>query len=346
MRAPPEVIDKLVQLGASKSSTPAETLRTRTGFAWPNITPLELAIELDVNWAVTQLRPVIHNPVPLDTLNRLQDNSHAIIRHKLGTAFDEMKLYLPILEQLTEFTSQSTWFPIKLDGRHRSYMYRLDSRHLLVWSIDIERQGSSIKYRVTEVDIPLVDEALVFGGNSLKDHVIRRPKMRTFSIHRSITAAWRSDNFDSRGPWNIADNPHLRGPYVINFTFVFYFSFVISFDSVIDINSVVIHGSVYVNSAININSVICLDYVVSASFVIFLLRGSSSSSRTQTPLYNTSTIIIHDSNLTLLRTSNLNPMHGITGPLLSGLDGSLGSKQSTQSWYQWSQLRRNCPAPR
>lgn len=41
-------------------------------------------------------------------------------------------------------------------------MYQLDSRHLLVWSVNVRGLGVDVKYRITEEEILLVDEALIF----------------------------------------------------------------------------------------------------------------------------------------------------------------------------------------
>ncbi|KAM7210912.1 hypothetical protein V8F06_013712 [Rhypophila decipiens] len=159
MRAPIEVFEQLIALGASR------TRQTRwTEFTWRNMSALELAIELEVPWAVEILRPVIYQPVPRDTLRILQDKFHAIILRELeDKEFDGAWLHLPVLEVLTEYESGSTWFPLRFDaGRDSGYMFRLDSRHLLVWSINVSAPETSAKYRITEEDIFQVHEALIF----------------------------------------------------------------------------------------------------------------------------------------------------------------------------------------
>ncbi|KAK4211888.1 hypothetical protein QBC37DRAFT_319334 [Rhypophila decipiens] len=159
VRAPIEVFERLIALGASR------TLQSRwTEFTWRNMSALELAIELEVPWAVEILRPVIYQPVPPDTLRILQDKFHAIILRELeDKEFDRAWLHLPVLEVLTEYESGSTWFPLRFDaGRDSGYMFRLDSRHLLVWSINVFAPETSAKYKITEEDIFQVHEALIF----------------------------------------------------------------------------------------------------------------------------------------------------------------------------------------
>ncbi|KAM7184800.1 hypothetical protein V8F33_012799 [Rhypophila sp. PSN 637] len=111
---------------------------------------LELAIELE--------------PLPRDTFRILQDKFHAIILRELeDKEFGRAWLHRPALEVLTEYESGSTWFPLGFDaGRDSGYMFRLDSRHLLVWSINVSAPETSTKYRITEEDIFQVHEALIF----------------------------------------------------------------------------------------------------------------------------------------------------------------------------------------
>ncbi|KAM7188500.1 hypothetical protein V8F20_010518 [Naviculisporaceae sp. PSN 640] len=127
-RAPLEVFEHLIALGASR------TVRTkRTKFAWPNMSALELATEF-------------HDLI-------LRENNW----------LDKNRIHLPVLEVLTEYEPGSTWFPIRLEaGRESGYMYRLDSRHLLVWSVNVVAPGTNTKYRITEEEVFEVHEALVF----------------------------------------------------------------------------------------------------------------------------------------------------------------------------------------
>ncbi|KAK3361499.1 hypothetical protein B0T24DRAFT_684538 [Lasiosphaeria ovina] len=158
MRAPLEVTQKLIDLGASR------TLRTLwTEFDWDNMSALELALHLDVCHLIPVLRPVIHMPIPKQTLQLLEKHFHDLIQHELGNAIHDAMLHLPELEVLTEFEPTPTWFPIRIGDRHSGYMYQLDARHLLVRSVNVQGNGIDIKYRITEEEILIVDEALVFA---------------------------------------------------------------------------------------------------------------------------------------------------------------------------------------
>lgn len=94
--------------------TGTETLRTRKSeFGHPNLTPLELAHEMEVYHLYDILRPVIKRPLPPDTLQRIEYNFHRLIRSEIGRCVDTAKLYLPALEVLTELDGEAVWFPIK-----------------------------------------------------------------------------------------------------------------------------------------------------------------------------------------------------------------------------------------
>lgn len=58
------------------------------------------------------LSPVIRSPVPGKTLAKIQERLHALITRDLGTRVAAQRLYLPLLEPLTELKSEPMWFPI------------------------------------------------------------------------------------------------------------------------------------------------------------------------------------------------------------------------------------------
>lgn len=59
------------------------------------------------------LSPVVKRPLPPDTLQRIEYNFHRLIRSEVGLRVDAEKLYLPVLEALTELDGETVWFPIK-----------------------------------------------------------------------------------------------------------------------------------------------------------------------------------------------------------------------------------------
>ena len=89
---------------------------------------LELALELDVSYLIPLLRPVIHIPVPMHTLQQLEKHFHGLIHHELGDTFDIAALNLPVLEILTEYKSCPTWFPVRI-GNRRSVCAFIPSPH-------------------------------------------------------------------------------------------------------------------------------------------------------------------------------------------------------------------------
>lgn len=78
-----------------------------------DMTPLELARELGFSYLFDILSPVIRNPVPLGTLMGLQERFHNIIRSDLGDRVEDERIYLPVLEVLTEIGDEAIWFPVK-----------------------------------------------------------------------------------------------------------------------------------------------------------------------------------------------------------------------------------------
>jgi len=76
---------------------------------------LELAHELEVFHLYEILQLTIKRPVPLTTLQHLENNFHHLIRAEVGRRTIEEKLYLPVLEALTELDGDTVWFPIHLD---------------------------------------------------------------------------------------------------------------------------------------------------------------------------------------------------------------------------------------
>ena len=107
--APVDIVQRLLEYGALK------TLRTRTSeFEHPNMSPLELAYDMEVTHLYPILSPVIKRPLPPETMQRLQYNFHRLIRSEVGVRVDSERLYLPVVEALTELdVGETVWFPVK-----------------------------------------------------------------------------------------------------------------------------------------------------------------------------------------------------------------------------------------
>lgn len=75
--------------------------------------PLELARELGFTYLYDILSPVIRNPLPLRILETLEEHFHNIIRCDLGDRVTDERMYLPVLEVLTEIGNETMWFPVK-----------------------------------------------------------------------------------------------------------------------------------------------------------------------------------------------------------------------------------------
>jgi hypothetical protein len=88
------------------------------------MSPLELAHDMEVFPLYEILRPVINSPLPLDTLHNLEHQFHSLIRSEVGKYTDVAKLYLPVLEALTELKGDSVWFPLKIESRSAVSMLR------------------------------------------------------------------------------------------------------------------------------------------------------------------------------------------------------------------------------
>ena len=77
------------------------------------MTPLELAREFEASELFDILSPIIRHPVPAATLTALEAQFHSLIQADLGTDVEDEKLYLPVLEVLTELDDEPMWFPVK-----------------------------------------------------------------------------------------------------------------------------------------------------------------------------------------------------------------------------------------
>lgn len=158
--APAHVVERLLEYGAFK------TLRTRNSeFGYRNLTPLELAHEMEVFHLYHILSPVIKRPLPPDTLQRIEYNFHRLICSEIGPRVDAEKLYLPVLEALTELDGETVWFPIKFGYPGAGYLFQLLGRELQVKSVNIHGKASEILYRVMEDDIYETDQISNFAGD-------------------------------------------------------------------------------------------------------------------------------------------------------------------------------------
>lgn len=61
------------------------------------------------------LRPSYKTPTPPEVLQKLENHFHSLIRFETGSFVEIGKLYLPVLEYLTELDGTAVWFPIQLD---------------------------------------------------------------------------------------------------------------------------------------------------------------------------------------------------------------------------------------
>ncbi|KAK3952329.1 hypothetical protein QBC32DRAFT_144561 [Pseudoneurospora amorphoporcata] len=158
--APVYVVERLLEYGAFK------TLRTRNSeFSYPNLTPLELAQELEVFHLYHILSPVLKRPLPPDTLQRIEYNFHRLIRSEVGQRVDAEKLYLPVLEALTELDGEAVWFPIKFGYPGAGYLFQLLGRELQVKSVNIQGKASNVLYRIMDDDIYETDQIFNFAGD-------------------------------------------------------------------------------------------------------------------------------------------------------------------------------------
>ncbi|KAI0466080.1 hypothetical protein F4859DRAFT_337086 [Xylaria cf. heliscus] len=159
MSAPITVVQRLINLGASRS------LRTRwTEFERLDVTPLELAYDLEETDLQEALCPVIYNPVPAETLTQLQRSFHHLIQRQASHLVDTSRLYLPLLEPLTELHMSAVWFPIRCNHPGAGYLYRLDGRDLLVQSRNVMEVGHEVTYRLADGEIfDVTENAVVFA---------------------------------------------------------------------------------------------------------------------------------------------------------------------------------------
>ena len=90
------------------------TLRTRASdYDYPDMTALELARQFGYTQMYDILSPVVRHPIPLQTLQLLQEQFHGLIKQELGSqVVDDQHMHLPQLEVLTELDGELMWFPL------------------------------------------------------------------------------------------------------------------------------------------------------------------------------------------------------------------------------------------
>ena len=76
------------------------------------MTAVELAREFQAVELYEVLSPVIYHPLPNTTLNALERLFHELIERDLGERVHAERMYLPVLEPLTEHESVPVWFPV------------------------------------------------------------------------------------------------------------------------------------------------------------------------------------------------------------------------------------------
>lgn len=121
-----------------------------TEFEHLDVTALELAYSLEESALQGLLCPVIRTPVPHDTIVKLQHKFHHFIREEIKHLPGEHRLYLPLIEPLTELVNEAVWFPIWCERPYVGYWYRLDGRDLLVQSRNVVGTDRICTYRMTE----------------------------------------------------------------------------------------------------------------------------------------------------------------------------------------------------
>lgn len=77
------------------------------------MTALELARQFGYTQMYDILSPVVRHPIPLQTLQLLQEQFHGLIKQELGSqVVDDQHMHLPQLEVLTELDGELMWFPL------------------------------------------------------------------------------------------------------------------------------------------------------------------------------------------------------------------------------------------
>ncbi len=82
------------------------------------MTAVEIAREHGYSHLFELLAPMIRNPVPHHTLERLQQRFHAMIRNDLSGFSNQEHLRLPELIVLTEMATPEMWFPLKSNNEY------------------------------------------------------------------------------------------------------------------------------------------------------------------------------------------------------------------------------------
>ncbi|OKL58457.1 hypothetical protein UA08_06368 [Talaromyces atroroseus] len=130
-----------------------------------DMTAAEIAYELGYTHLRAILAPIVYHCIPHDVLTTLQMHFRNLIRKDLyGQSGEIASLRLPDLIVLTELKEPLMWFPLKPNPlrRSRSYLYRLDSRDLLVKSFSVSHDGNPKLYRISRSGVLEIEDAITF----------------------------------------------------------------------------------------------------------------------------------------------------------------------------------------
>jgi hypothetical protein len=150
--APVEIVRQLINVGAWR------TLRNKSGER-----PIDLAIKMKHVHLEKILEPDYRHWVPLDDLQKIQAQFHAVIRGRADKFIQEHKLRLPELEPLLELDRPEMWFPIP--GMYGGFKYHLEvtgeKTRLVSESWCRVVGGSGQRHAITAEDSVLEEEGFV-----------------------------------------------------------------------------------------------------------------------------------------------------------------------------------------
>lgn len=150
--APAAVIKKIVSLGAWR------TLRNARGER-----PADVAARRGHASAATLLEPDYKRRIPPETLRRMQEHFHDVIRGRAERLVNKAALRRPELDPLLELRVPRMWFPVL--GMYGGFSYRLVGRgltaRLVVESWSRVVGGSRQRHEVTPAGVTLTEEGFV-----------------------------------------------------------------------------------------------------------------------------------------------------------------------------------------
>lgn len=147
-----EVVQQMLAMGAWRTLRNANSQR-----------PVDIARERSHHHLIPILEPVYKKQISLQTLQRIQEHFHAVIRERVGTGIEPYALRLPELEPLLEMENSKIWFPVP--GMYGGFNYWLEGEEsntqLVVESWCRVVEGSGQRHEITSEGSQLVDEGFV-----------------------------------------------------------------------------------------------------------------------------------------------------------------------------------------